>query len=74
LARKDKLADLIRGAELSAKNDPISVMNYPIDETPSNHNFTGKFGVPTTFSNESAMKLLTSINSNGKKVAKMFEK
>ncbi len=66
LAKKDKLADLIRGAELSAKNDPISIMNYPIEDTPSNHNFTGKFGVPTTFSHESAMKLLTSINSTGK--------
>ncbi len=63
---KKKTLEIGPTGGFSVKNPPISILGCPVDDTPSSHTFTGKFGVPTTFSSDSTKKLLTSVNSNGK--------
>jgi len=61
--KKDKPLE-ISHIDYSSRTPPFGLLKSP-EETPSAHTFTGKFGIPATFSSDSTKKLLTSISSNG---------
>lgn len=63
-SRKEKPLEISQG-DYSSRNLPFGLPKSPTEDTPSSHTFTGKFGIPATFSSDSTKKLITSISSNG---------
>jgi len=61
-SKKEKTLEISHG-DYSSR--PFSILKSPSEETPSSHTFTGKFGIPATFSSDTTKKLITSISSNG---------